>query len=83
MIAVPSDRVASYAAGPSHAPEWYANIDSVTWQTPPSVAIGSRIAFTARFLDRRLAYTYEIAAYEPDRRLVMRTSEGPFPMETT
>ncbi|MEU6982103.1 hypothetical protein ABZ946_01550 [Streptomyces sp. NPDC046324] len=47
VIAVPSDRVASYAAGPSHAPDWYANIDSVTWQTPPSVAIGSRIAFTA------------------------------------
>lgn len=43
VIAVPSDRVASYAADPSHAPEWYANIDSVTWQTPPPVAIGSRI----------------------------------------
>ncbi|MFF9013608.1 SRPBCC family protein [Streptomyces sp. NPDC014870] len=83
VIAVPSDRVAAYAADPTHAPEWYANIDSVAWQTPPPVAIGSRIAFTARFLGRRLAYTYEITAYQPGRRLVMRTSEGPFPMETT
>ncbi|MEU7510704.1 SRPBCC family protein [Streptomyces sp. NPDC042898] len=83
VIAVPCDRVAAYAADPSHAPEWYADIDSVAWQTPPPVAIGSRIAFTARFLGRRLAYTYEITAYEPGRRLVMRTSEGPFPMETT
>ncbi|MEU9700616.1 SRPBCC family protein [Streptomyces sp. NPDC047981] len=58
-------------------------IDSVAWQTPPPVTVGSRIAFTARFLGRRLAYTYEITAYEPGRRLVMRTSEGPFPMETT
>lgn len=83
VIAVPCDRVAAYAADPTHAPEWYANIDSVAWQTPPPVAIGSRIAFTARFLGRRLTYTYEITAYEPGRRLVMRTSEGPFPMETT
>ncbi len=83
VIGVPCDRVAAYAADPSHAPEWYANIDSVAWQTPPTVAIGSRVSFTARFLGRRLAYTYEIAAYEPGRRLVMRTNEGPFPMETT
>ncbi|MEU4264491.1 SRPBCC family protein [Streptomyces argenteolus] len=79
QLVVPRDRVATYAADPSHAPEWYANIDSVAWQTPPPVAIGSRIAFTARFLGRRLAYTYEITAYEPGRRLVMRTGEGPFP----
>jgi Polyketide cyclase / dehydrase and lipid transport len=32
---------------------------------------------------RRLAYTYEIAELVPGERLVMRTSEGPFPMETT
>ncbi|WP_405428539.1 SRPBCC family protein [Streptomyces erythrochromogenes] len=58
-------------------------MDSAAWQTPPPVAVGSRIAFTARFLGRRLAYTYEVTAYEPGRRLVMRTAEGTFPMETT
>ncbi len=39
--------------------------------------------FVARFLGRRLAYTYEIVDLVPGERLVMRTSEGPFPMETT
>lgn len=79
----PIDAVADYAQDPSNAPEWYANIDSVDWQTPPPLTLGSRMAFQARFLGRRLAYTYEIVEFVPGVRLVMRTSEGPFPMETT
>jgi len=34
-------------------------------------------------MGRRLAYTYEIKELVPGERLVMATSEGPFPMETT
>ena len=79
----PIDAVAAYAQDPSNAPEWYANIDSVEWQTPPPLSLGSRMAFQARFLGRRLAYTYEIVELVPRVRLVMRTSEGPFSMETT
>ena len=79
----PIDAVVTYAQDPGNAPEWYANIVSVDWQTPPPLSLGSRIAFRARFLGRQLAYTYEIVELVPGDRLVMRTSEGPFPMETT
>jgi len=83
VINRPLEEVAAYVADPSHAPEWYVNIDSVDWETQPPVAVGSRMAFVARFLGRRLAYTYEVAELVPGERLVMRTAEGPFPMETT
>jgi uncharacterized membrane protein len=83
VINRPRDEVAAFAANPSRAPEWYVNIKSVEWKTPASLAIGSRIAFIASFLGRRLAYTYEIVDFSPGTRLVMRTAEGPFPMETT
>ena len=57
VINRPRDQVAAYAADPTNAPEWYVNIESVEWKTSPPVRVGSRIAFVAQFLGRRLAYT--------------------------
>ena len=79
----PRSVVASYTTDLANATSWYQNIKSVEWKTPPPLAVGSRVAFVARFLGRSLAYTYEITDYTPGERLVMRTAQGPFPMETT
>lgn len=77
------EEVAAYAGDPTNAPQWYTNIQSVSWRSRPPIAVGSLLDFTAKFLGRRLVYTYRVEALEPGRRLVMRTASGPFPMETT
>jgi uncharacterized membrane protein len=79
----PREEVAAYAAEPSNAPTWYANIKAVEWKSTPPLGLGTRVAFVAQFLGRRLAYTYQLTEFVPGERLVMRTAEGPFPMETT
>ncbi len=78
----PIAEVARFAAEPSNAPQWYVNIDSVRWNTEAPLAVGSQIEFVVRFLGRRLQYTSEVVEYVPRGRFVMRTAEGPFPMET-
>ena len=83
VIERPRSDVASFSSDPDHAPSWYENIKSVEWETARPAAVGSRIAFVAQFLGRRLTYVYEVQELVPGERLVMSTSEGPFPMETT
>jgi len=79
----PRSEVAAFAADPDNTTAWYSNIRTVEWETPRPLTVGSRLAFTATFLGRRLTYSYEIRALVPGERLVMSTAQGPFPMETT
>lgn len=83
VVARPVAEVAAYAGDPTNAPEWYANIREVEWRTEPPLRVGSQLDFVARFLGRRLAYTYEVVELVPGERLVMQTAQGPFPMRTT
>lgn len=83
VIARPRAGVAAYACDPDTATSWYENIKQVEWLTPRPLAVGTRIAFVAGFLGRRLAYTYEVREHRPGERFTMSTADGPFPMETT
>jgi hypothetical protein len=64
-IARPREEVAASAADPGNATAWYKNNEAVEWETPPPVAVGSKLRFRAHFLGRTLGYTYEVRGMIP------------------
>lgn len=83
VINRPRPDVAEFAADPDNAPRWYVNIHKSQRLTDGPLGVGSKVAFIAKFLGRELNYIYEFIDYVPGEKLVMRTAQGPFPMQTT
>lgn len=79
----PRSEVADYVSNPENATAWYQNINKVEWKTPKPLSAGSEIDFEAQFMDQTLEYTYQVTEYTPGESLVMSSTSGPFPMQTS
>jgi uncharacterized membrane protein len=83
LIERPPGIVSAYVSDPANAPSWHDHIKSAGWASEPLPHVGSRLSVTAEFLGRTVTFLYEIVEFTPGEKLVMRSVEGPFPMETT
>ena len=79
----PRSEVADYVSNPENATTWYQNINKVEWRSPKPLSAGSEVAFEAEFMDQTFEYTYQVTEYTPGESLVMNSTSGPFPMETS
>jgi uncharacterized membrane protein len=75
--------VAAYMIDPAHDPEWIGGVREARMETPPPLAVGSRVARVASFLGRRVEYVNEVVELDPERVLDMRSVRAPFPMRVT
>jgi len=83
VIARPPDQVAAVMMDPAHDREWIKALSSVQVLTDGAVGVGAQVERVASFLGRRMVYVNAIVAYDPPRRLEMRSVKAPFAMTVT
>jgi uncharacterized membrane protein len=83
VVERPRADVAAYVTDWRNDPSWIGALRDVRLETEGPLGVGSRVARVASFLGRRIEYVNEVAEYEPDSRLVMRSVKAPFPMTVT
>lgn len=79
----PADEVFAFVADMSNNPRWQRGQVSCEWSTPPPIAVGSRYDQRARFLGRDIVSSLEVVAFEPGRRIRIRTLDSPMAMDIT
>jgi len=79
----PRSEVCDYVSDPENATEWSQNISKAEWRSPKPLSAGSEFAFEATFMDETSEYTYQVTEYVPGEALVMSSTSGPVPMETS
>lgn len=79
----PRSEVADYVSDPENATEWSHNVSKAEWKSPKPLSAGSEFAFEAKLLDETREFTYQVTEYVPGESLVMSSTSGPFPMETS
>lgn len=82
-IAAAREQVAEFAADPDNATRWREIFKDVKPEHSGPPAVGWRIVFVSTVLGSKLTYTYEVIEHVPGERLVMRTEDGPFAVQTT
>lgn len=71
-LPVPIDEAFRYLADFSHTAEWDPSVLAAERLTPGEIGEGSRFRVTLGFAGRHVSLDYEIAAFEPPTRLVLR-----------
>ena len=79
VINLPREKVAAFVTEPANDPVWVGGIVKAKMLTEPPVQVGTKVARVAKFMGKRMHYTPEVVAYEPNALVAMR-AESPFAM---
>lgn len=77
----PADEVFEFFADASNNPLWQNGMRSCTWTSEPPIGVGSTYEQHARFLGRSVRSTFVVTAYEPGRRITIKSVESTFPIK--
>ncbi len=77
VIGRPSEQVFDFLANPENDPQWSAASDAMRKTSEGPVGLGATFKQVGRFLGRRLEFSLEVTAYEPNRKFGMKVTAGP------
>ena len=77
VINLAREKVAAFVTEPANDPVWIGGIVEAKMLTEPPVQVGTKVARVAKFMGKRMHYTPEVVACEPNALVAMR-AESPF-----
>jgi uncharacterized protein YndB with AHSA1/START domain len=77
VINRPSEQVFIFLANPENDPRWSAASDEMRKTSGGPVGVGATFTQVGRFLGRRLEFSVQVTACEPNRKFGMKVTEGP------
>jgi uncharacterized protein YndB with AHSA1/START domain len=77
VINRPPAQVFEFLANPENDPQWSSASDHMRKTSRGPVGVGATFQQVGRFLGRRLEFSLEVTAYEPNRRFGMKVTAGP------
>jgi len=81
MINRPIQEVFDYVSNLQYGPQWQTGLVEVRQITQGAPAAGSQFASARKFLGRKLEAVIEITAFEPNRKIVVKSPSGSVPFE--
>lgn len=82
-IQAPAAAVFAYVTEIGNDPVWTSGLLEARQVSEGTYGPGTRFERVSKFLGRRMTYVIDVVEVEAGRRVLMRTSSGPFPMEIT
>jgi carbon monoxide dehydrogenase subunit G len=77
------EEVFNYLSDLQNGKQWQTGVVDVQRLSPGAPGAGSRYVVVRKFLGRKMESNVEISVFEPNRKMVLKSTSGPMPFEQT
>ena len=81
VINRPVEEVFEFVAAPENTSQWVSGLLEAKRVSKGSVALGAKSTQVRQFLGQQMKTTFEVAEYEPNKKLAFKTHAGPLKFE--
>ncbi len=83
VINRPVEDVFAFVSNPKNDSQWQSNTTETKITSQGPIGVGTTYRDVTQFLGRRIESIYEFTEYEANRKLSLKSTSGPIPLEAT